>query len=81
MGVALPPMSVPKAKVQLNVGKAKPCVCDRLAITGTMVAAKGILSTMAEAKADSHNIRGIPNAYEQANKEEQGPPVHSLNNM
>src|SRR4030043_1989625 len=59
IGVALPPISVPKANVHDNVGRLNEVVWARLLITGTIVAAKGILSTIAEAKADSHNMIGI----------------------
>ena len=61
MGVALPPMSVPRASVQASVGKGTPAAWARLAMTGTIVAAKGILSTMAEAKAETHRIMVITN--------------------
>ena len=49
MGVALPPMSVPMERVQARVFRSAPMVADREVITGTMVAAKGMLSTKAEA--------------------------------
>jgi hypothetical protein len=39
--------------------RLKPAVRERFWITGTMVAAKGMLSTMAEAKADIQRISGI----------------------
>jgi hypothetical protein len=59
IGVPLPPISVPKAKAQANGGKLNPVVFARLLITGTIVAAKGILSIMAEAKADSQRMIDI----------------------
>ena len=59
MGVALPPMSVPKASAQASGGKGIPALCDIPAITGTMVAAKGILSIIADANAENQRITGI----------------------
>ena len=44
MGVPLPPMSVPRASDQARGLVSNPCVADRLAMTGHMVAAKGMLS-------------------------------------
>lgn len=62
IGVAFPPISVPKASVQAKVSKLKPSEIDKLLITGTIVAAKGMLSTIAENKAESHKIIGIATA-------------------
>jgi hypothetical protein len=47
IGVALPPISVPIARVQERTDKSTPVVAARLLIMGIMVAAKGILSTKA----------------------------------
>ena len=52
-------MSVPKASVQAKVRKLSPWVVANWPITGAIVAAKGMLSTTAEAKAEIHNIMGI----------------------
>lgn len=59
IGVEFPPISVPSARVQAKTGKGIADSAERLAITGTMVAAKGILSTTPEATADTHRIMGI----------------------
>ena len=56
MGVPLPPMSVPRASAQASTDSSTPEVADRDRITGTMVAAKGMLSTNALATADTHRI-------------------------
>ena len=47
MGVALPPMSVPMAKVQARIDKSAPVAAASVRITGIIVAAKGMLSTKA----------------------------------
>ena len=57
--MALPPMSAPRASVQASVGNWKPAVRARLESTGIMVAAKGMLSTTAEATADIHRMMGM----------------------
>jgi hypothetical protein len=58
ISVALPPMSVPKAKARAKVGRFSLVTCENSPMTGFMTAAKGILSIMAGAKSDIHRIRG-----------------------
>ena len=55
MGVPLPPMSVPRARAQASGGSGIPAAA-RLRITGIIVAAKGMLSTMAEEKAETQRM-------------------------
>lgn len=56
IGVALPPISVPIAKVHDRMDKSTPVVLANVLITGIIVAANGMLSTKAEAKADTHKM-------------------------
>ena len=56
MGVPLPPMSVPMERVQARAFRSTPMVAESEVMTGTMVAAKGMLSTKAEAMPDSHRM-------------------------
>lgn len=54
-------MSVPKAKAHAKVDRFNPDTCESSPMTGFIVAAKGILSIVAEAKPDIHRIRGKSN--------------------
>ena len=55
IGVALPPMSVPTESEYARVASSAPgVVAARLLITGTIVAANGMLSTNALATAEIH---------------------------
>ena len=56
MGVALPPISVPMDNDHARLDSGTPVVAARLSITGIIVAANGILSTNAEATADTQMI-------------------------
>ena len=56
MGVALPPRSVPMDRAHARTCRSTPWVWAIAWITGTMVAAKGILSTKALATADTHRM-------------------------
>ena len=73
MGVALPPMSVPRASVQAMVSRSRFGLADRLLMTGTMVAAKGMLSTMAEAKAEIFKALGHPSRLTMVEALGKGP--------
>jgi hypothetical protein len=64
ISVALPPMSVPKARAHTKVGRFSLVTCENSPMMGFMVAAKGILSIMAGAKPDIHRIRGRSNFLE-----------------
>lgn len=55
IGVPLPPMSVPSANAQAIESKSSPVESAIFLMTGTIVAAKGILSTIALQIAESHN--------------------------
>jgi hypothetical protein len=52
MGVPLPPMSVPSASDHDMARGSNPRLCERLPTTGTIVAAKGMVSTNDDAMAD-----------------------------
>ena len=52
IGVALPPISVPIESAHANVESCKPSTCDKVLMIGIMVAANGMLSTNALAKAE-----------------------------
>jgi hypothetical protein len=67
ISVALPPMSVPKARAHTKVGGFSPGTCENSPMTGFMTAAKGILSTMAGAKPDIHRIIGESGFLERYN--------------
>lgn len=56
IGVALPPISVPSARVHARTDKSAPDVAARLLMIGIIVAENGILSMMALATADTHII-------------------------
>ena len=55
----LPPISVPMASVQASTERSTPEAAARLLMTGTIVAAKGILSTKALAIAEIHSTMAI----------------------
>ena len=59
MGVALPPMSVPTESAHASVGSAVPVVWESVWITGSMVAANGMLSMKALATADTQMMMAI----------------------
>lgn len=52
IGVALPPMSVPRASVHARTDKSAPEVTARLLMIGIIVAENGILSMIALATAE-----------------------------
>ena len=56
MGVALPPKSVPMESVQASVESGMPSDADRLSMIGTIVAAKGMLSTKPLQMAEIHRM-------------------------
>ena len=62
IGVALPPISVPIDRAQASVAVSTPWVAARLLITGSIVAAKGMLSIKALAMADSQMIMVLADA-------------------
>ena len=55
MGVALPPISVPMESPHARVERSAPVVAASVFITGTIVAANGILSTTELATAEIHS--------------------------
>ena len=54
MGVALPPISVPTESPHASVERSAPVVAASVLMTGTMVAANGMLSTTELATAEIH---------------------------
>jgi len=83
-------MSVPKAKACARVGRFSRGMCESPPMTGFMVAAKGILSIVAEAKPDIHRIRGgsdcealqypcklQPHSYQKLNDCYRGKPLQT----
>jgi hypothetical protein len=67
ISVALPPMSVPKARAHTKVGGFNIATCENSPMTGFMVAPKGILSIMAGAESDIHRIIGESDFLERYN--------------